>query len=467
MRFEVYDVVDLTIEDVDCFYDSIKILENVRFTVKTGTFLGILGPNGSGKTTLLKSISRVLKPKKGAILLGNSDVYKMKSSDVAKHMAVVPQDSVIAFSFTALQIVLMGRAPHLSRLKTESEKDLAIAKRAMEYTGTWNMADRLVTELSGGERQRVIIARALTQEPTVLLLDEPTSHLDICNQLEIMDLLKQLCVEKKLLIVGVFHDFNLAARYCDSIILLKRGKIVAAGKTVEILTGENIKEVFGIDVIVNNHPVTNLPYVIPISKPKGQCQKCSSVHVISGAGTGSTLMKVLTDSGYNVTAGVLNVLDTDFATAQYLKIPVTTEAPFSAVTESAKKASLEMIRKANIVVLTSVPFGLGNLQNLEAVREAVKLGIPTYLIDDVPIEIRDFTGGKAKTLFLELKKLGAIAVKDQVELLHLLNVSEEKVKLASTGSSSVSDLLKRSEAAVESHITSNRENALKDEEEKV
>lgn len=442
MRSEVDVVVNLNIEGIDCFYDSAKILENVHFSVKTGIFLGILGPNGSGKTTLLKSISRVLKPRKGAILLDDTDVYKMKTTDVAKHMAVVPQDSAIAFSFSVFQVVLMGRTPHLRRLQSESEKDIAIAKRAMEFTGTWQLADRMVNELSGGERQRVIIARALTQEPQVLLLDEPTSHLDISNQLEIMDLLKQLCAEKKLLIVGVFHDFNLAARYCDSVILLKKGKIVAAGKTSETLTSENIKEVFGIDVIVNKHPVTNLPYVIPISKPKEQQQKNLSVHVVCGAGTGSTLMKILTDAGYNVSAGVLNVLDTDFQTAHYLKIPVTTELPFSAIADKAQEANLAMMSKASLVVLTSVPFGHGNLVNLEAVKEALKRGIPTYVIDEVPIELRDFTQGKAKALLAELKQMKAVFVKDQTELLHLLQVSEEKLKMANGAAASVADHLK-------------------------
>ena len=357
-------------------------------------------------------------------------------------MAVVPQDSAIAFSFSVFQVVLMGRTPHLRRLQSESEKDIAIAKRAMEFTGTWQLADRMVNELSGGERQRVIIARALTQEPQVLLLDEPTSHLDISNQLEIMDLLKQLCAEKKLLIVGVFHDFNLAARYCDSVILLKKGKIVAAGKTSETLTSENIKEVFGIDVIVNKHPVTNLPYVIPISKPKEQQQKNLSVHVVCGAGTGSTLMKILTDAGYNVSAGVLNVLDTDFQTAHYLKIPVTTELPFSAIADKAQEANLAMMSKASLVVLTSVPFGHGNLVNLEAVKEALKRGIPTYVIDEVPIELRDFTQGKAKALLAELKQMKAVFVKDQTELLHLLQVSEEKLKMANGAAASVADHLK-------------------------
>jgi iron complex transport system ATP-binding protein len=446
-------MVDLSIEGVDCFYDSAKILENVRFSVKTGTFLGILGPNGSGKTTLLKSISRVLKPRKGMILLDDTDVYKMKSREVAKHMAVVPQDSSIAFSFTVLDVVLMGRTPHLSRLETESAKDLAIAKKAMEYTKTWYLAKRPVTELSGGEKQRVIIARALTQEPKILLLDEPTSHLDISNQLEILDLLKQLCTEKKLLIISVFHDFNLAARYCDSIIMLKQGKIVATGKSMETLTSKIIKNVFGIDVIVNRHPVTNLPYVIPISKPKNQQQRTLSVHLICGAGTGSTLMKILTDEGYSVTAGVLNTLDTDHETALLLGIPVASEAPFSPITDTAHAANLEMISKSNAVIITSIPFGHGNVRNLEAAKVALERGILTYIIDEVPVEDRDFTKGEAKKLFAELKRMGAIFMKNQNELLSQLNVSDKKLTTAKKEKAKIFDHLKPEEIHKESDIT--------------
>ena len=222
-------MVVLTIDGVDCSYGSIDVLKDVSFNVESGQFLGILGPNGSGKTTLLKSISRVLKPKKGAILIGKEDIYKMKTVEVAKQLAVVPQETPVTFDFSALEVVLMGRNPHMARFKMEGQKDLEIAKKSMDLTRTWEFADRPVTELSGGERQRVIIARALTQEPKILLLDEPTTHLDISNQLEIMDLIKELSKTKKLLIVAVFHDFNLAARYCDSLILLKDGKIIAVG----------------------------------------------------------------------------------------------------------------------------------------------------------------------------------------------------------------------------------------------
>jgi iron complex transport system ATP-binding protein len=169
-------------------------------------------------------------------------------------------------------------------------------------------------------------------------------------------------------------------------------------------------------------------------------------------------MKILLDEGYSVTAGVLNVLDTDFETAQFLKIPVTTEAPFSPITEKTQKANLEMMSKASTVVLTSVPFGFGNLQNLEVARESLERGIPTFIIDEVPIESRDFTQGKAKALLSELKSKGAVFVKDQKELLSLLNVSEEKMKQATVETAKILDHLKPAELPKENDISSKRKN---------
>lgn len=423
-------MVVLNVDGIECRYGSVKVLENVSFTVKEGDFVGILGPNGSGKTTLLKSISRTLKPYRGTILLNEADIYSLKSVDVARQLAVVPQDSSIGFNFAALDIVLMGRNPHMSRFQMESSKDLAIAKKAMLLTNTWQFAERPVNELSGGERQRVIIARALAQEPKILLLDEPLTHLDIINQLEIMDLVKSLCDNEKLIVLAVFHDLNLAARYCTSAIMLKKGKIFAAGSLEEVLTSENIKSVFDVDAIVKKHLVTNSLFVIPLSPQKTPPSRKCAIHLICGAGTGTALMKALLDEGYSVTAGVLNVLDTDFETAQFLKIPVASEAPFSPITEKTHKDNLAMIEKASVVVVTSVPFGFGNLQNLEAALASLERGVPTFVIDEVPIESRDFTKGKAKALLAELKNKGAVFVKDQTELLSLLNVSAEKLKVA-------------------------------------
>ena len=435
-------MVTLRISSIECCYGSIKALENITFSVRGGEFVGILGPNGSGKTTLLRTISRTLKSRVGTIFLDDINIYDMSGKELAKILAMVHQETAATFDFTALDVVLMGRNPYIDRFGMESREDLAIVRKLMELTNTWQLADRPVNELSGGEKQRVIIARALAQEPRVLLLDEPTTHLDINNQLEIMDLLKELCIKKRLILLGVFHDFNLAARYCDSALLLKNGKIFSAGNIDAVLTSENIKNVFQVDAIVKKHPVTDSLYIIPVSTPKFPPSKNLSVHLICGAGTGTTLMKILLDEGYNITTGVLNVLDTDYETAQLLKIPVTSEAPFSPITEEIHRANLEMLRKANMVVLTSVPFGPGNLRNLEMAREALEAGIQTYVIDEVPIEQRDFTKGKAREQLMELKSKGAIFVRNQKELLSLLNVSEEKLKMAKELTTELLDHLK-------------------------
>jgi iron complex transport system ATP-binding protein len=442
----------LNVDGVECRYGSVKVLDDVSLSVKGGDFVGVLGPNGSGKTTLLKSISRILKPHKGTILLNEADIYSLKSTDVAKQLAVVPQDTSIGFNFAALDIVLMGRNPHMKRFQMESEADMAIARKVMKLTNIWHLAERPINELSGGEKQRVIIARALAQEPKILLLDEPLTHLDIVNQLEIMDLVKDLCVKENLVVLAVFHDFNLAARYCTSAVMLKKGKVFSAGSLTDVMTSENIKSVFNVDAIVTKHLVTNSIFVIPLSPQKESPSKKCSIHLICGAGTGTSLMKILLDEGYSVTAGVLNVLDTDFETTQFLKIPVTTEAPFSPIIEKTHQANLAMISEASTVVLTSVPFGDGNLKNLEAALAAVELGIPTFVIEEVPIERRDFTDGKATAMLAKLKSKGAEFVKDQNELLSLLNVSVEKLKIAKKERDRLLDHLKPEEVPKKTKI---------------
>ncbi|MGD0070281.1 MAG: ABC transporter ATP-binding protein [Candidatus Bathyarchaeia archaeon] len=441
-------MVLLNVDGVECRYGSVKVLEGVTLSVKEGDFVGILGPNGSGKTTLFKSISRTLKPHKGTILLNNTDVYTLKSIEVAQHMAIVPQESSIGFSFNALDIVLMGRNPHMGRFQMETAKDVEIARKAMNLTNTWYLAKRPINELSGGEKQRVVIARALAQEPEILLLDEPLTHLDIVNQLEIMDLVKGLCVKEGLIALAVIHDLNLAARYCNYALLLKNGEVFAAGSLDQVLTSKNIKSVFHVDAIVKKNAVTNSLYVIPLSPPKSSPPKNRSIHLICGAGTGTALMKIFLEEGYSVTTGVLNVLDTDFETAEFLNIPVASEAPFSPITEKTQKANLAMISKASTVVVTSVPFGHGNLQNLEAAKEALKKGIPLYVIDEVPIESRDFTQGQATALLGSLKSMGAVFVKNQDELLHMLNVSEEKLKMTKDVPPSIADHLKAGRASL-------------------
>jgi len=414
-------MVTLNVDGIECRYGSVKILSDVSLDVKPGCFIGILGPNGSGKTTLLRSISRVLKPHGGSILIDKEDIYSLKPKQVAQKMAVVPQYNDVGFNFSAMDVVLMGRNPHLNDFQMESTKDMDIARRAMELTNTWTLADRPINELSGGEAQRVIIARALAQEPKILLLDEPMSHLDIINQIELMDLVKNLCVKNDLAVLAVIHDLNMASRYCDTLLLLKTGKVFALGTVEKVLTTENILNVFGVDSIVRKNPVTNSPYIIPLSPKKSSEEKNCSIHIICGAGTGTTLLKTLRDEGYSVSSGVLNVADSDFETCELLNLLSVSDPPFSAITDTAHEANLAMIKNANMVILTDVPFGLGNIKNLEATVEAVKLGIPTYVIADGPVENRDFTYEKiAVKLMRQLKESDAVFVKNQFELLSII-----------------------------------------------
>ena len=199
------------------------MLNGISLAIDRGEIAGIIGPNGSGKTTLLKLLSKVLKQESGSIRLMGRDLASMKHKEIARIVGVVPQGTSIAFSFTVREVVLMGRSPHLGILQMEQEADLKIADNAMGLTDTLELADRNIDELSGGECQRVIIARALAQEPKIMLLDEPTSYLDINHQLEIFDLIKRLNKERDLTVVIVSHDLNMAAEYCDRLILLKDG----------------------------------------------------------------------------------------------------------------------------------------------------------------------------------------------------------------------------------------------------
>lgn len=418
----------LEIKDVDANYGSVQVLEGVDFNAAQGELLGIIGPNGSGKTTLLRTIARILKPRTGTILLDGKAVMQMKDKEFSRKFAAVPQDTTINFDFTALDVVLMGRNPHLGRLELESEKDIEIARRCMELTNCWQLAERPVTELSGGERQLVILARALTQEPGVLLLDEPTSHLDINYQIEIMGLLKHLTVHEGLIIIAVIHDLNLAAQYCDRLALLRDGKIVSIGTQYEVLTAENIKTAFGADVIVKLHEVTNQCYVSPIpSSVKRQTSASrktnvdTTVHLICGGGEGASLMYLLSEHGYNVTAGVVNMLDTDCEVAQLLNIPVVTEAPFSPITEDTFNAHINQIEKADVVVLCNIPVGFGNMKNIEAAEVALtQKGKKLVVVETDSIEKRDFTGGEATKRVVELKDKGAVVVTKPEEVVERL-----------------------------------------------
>jgi iron complex transport system ATP-binding protein len=249
----------IELDNVSLGYDHQAILHNVNMKAKPGQILGLVGPNGSGKSTLIKGMTRVIDLFSGRILIDGRDIRTIKHDELARLVATVPQSPALPGAFTAFEVVLMGRTPHLGLLRYEGGKDLAIAWQAMEATHTQSFAERRVSELSGGERQRLIIARALTQQPRAILLDEPTANLDINHQVEILNLVKSLCLKQSLTVIIALHDLNLAAQYCDWMVMLNSGNMYAEGTPSDILTVQNIKKVYGAEVCVYPHPVNKLP----------------------------------------------------------------------------------------------------------------------------------------------------------------------------------------------------------------
>jgi iron complex transport system ATP-binding protein len=242
-------------------YHQDWVLQDVSFQLRKGEFVGVIGPNGSGKTTLLKILCRFLPPHQGEVFFDRLSLKKMSRREIAKKIAVVAQETYPAFPFRAIEMVLMGRSPYLGHLMFESPKDLEIAKKAMEWTETLPISERPIDELSGGERKRVYIARALAQESEMILLDEPTSNLDIHHQVEFLDLVLSLNREKGLTILMASHDLNLASEYCDRLIFLQDGKIYKMGFPEEVVTRENIEKVYGCKVWVDRNPVSGMPRV--------------------------------------------------------------------------------------------------------------------------------------------------------------------------------------------------------------
>jgi iron complex transport system ATP-binding protein len=241
-------------------------LRDVNITVAPRSFTGLLGPNGCGKTTLLKLLSGVLAPDSGSVALTGQHLSALSRRDVARRLAVVPQETHPAFDYTALEMVLMGRHPHIGTLALEGPHDLAIAHEAMAATGTAHLADRTYMTLSGGEKQRVIIASALAQEPEVLLLDEPTASLDLGYQLEIASMLTMLNRERGVTIVMATHDLNLAASVCDTLILMREGCVLAEGPTTGVLNARRVEQLYGVAADVRFHEQAGHLTVVPVTR---------------------------------------------------------------------------------------------------------------------------------------------------------------------------------------------------------
>lgn len=398
----------IDVEEVSVRLGDVTALDEVSAAVERGRFVGLVGPNGAGKTTLLRTITAALAPRSGTVRVAGTDVHTLSSRAVSRKVAVVPQDTSLAFDFDVREIVAMGRTPYHSRLGRSDRATQETVERAMERTDVARFADRSIDEVSGGERQRILLARALAQDTPVLLLDEPTASLDINHQVRTLELVRELVDEDKT-VVAAIHDLNLAAHYCDELLLLGDGRRLASGPPETVLTEENLENAFGTRAVVTRHPVTGSVYVTAVPDNVGGASK-GHVHVVGGGGTGARLLYLLSVAGFDVSVGALNVGDADLETARLLGLDTVTVEPFAPVDEPARRRVERLVERADVTVVADVEIGTGNLANLEGARSSDSV----VIVEERPFSERNYAGSEGRVLYESLCDHGIVVSLDEL-----------------------------------------------------
>lgn len=422
----------LQVDGISFGYNSQPLLYDMHMRVGTGEMIGLLGPNGSGKTTLLRLISGVLRPQQGKILFEGRDLQAWGRRGIARRIAVVPQELRVPFAFTVEEMVSLGRTPFIHLLGTRNKHDISIVQEAMQSTEIAALAGRIFNELSGGERQRVIMAMALAQQPALLLLDEPTSHLDIKYQIEILELVQRLNRRLGVTVIAAMHDLNLAARYFPRLLLFQRGIVADAGPA-EVLEPRLLRRVYGIDVQVGIVRGAEHLSVLPPGEAGPRIEQEQSarprVHIMAGGGSGALLMRGLADAHIPFIAGALNIGDSDHALALRLASEVITEQPYAPVSMEVLEQVRASLMQASLLILCPMPVGPGNLSLLQEAAAAAKRGLPVVLfapdasavpgeslhaegrlLEDTGIVSRDYTNGEGVKLIREMLEAGAMLV---------------------------------------------------------
>ncbi len=398
----------LRVEGLTVRLGSRDVLKDLTFDVEDGELLALLGPNGSGKSTMLRTIFGLLKPLKGVVMLDGREMDRIE--EAARNFGYLPQETPNT-NLRVLDVVMLGRTPYMGALKIPTEKDVELSLTALKEVGLEGFENRLFSELSGGEKQKVMLARVFAQQPRIMLLDEPTAHLDISAQIEIMEIVKRR-VEKGGAAIIAIHDINLASSFSTRILMVKDGKIAYAGEPKDVITEESIRDVFGANVRVRRYG--KVVYVVPRLRATAGKRK---VHVICGGGSGGDIIHSLSEAGYRISAGVLNVLDSDWEVASEVG-EVVTEAPFSEIGEDAHQENVRMIETSDAVVLANLIVGRGNLKNLLAAKHAAELG-KLIVIHETPFESRNFAGDAAKELYDEILEKAKVIV-DRREIVNAL-----------------------------------------------
>src|SRR5579859_3295235 len=443
----------LVVDGVTFGYGREPLLYDVHLQVRAGEMVGLLGPNGSGKTTLLRLISGVLRPQKGAVMLDGRDARAWGRREMARRVAVVPQEMHVPFAFTVEELVSLGRTPYTSLLGSPTKEDQRIIQAALQAADIGSLAERFFNELSGGERQRVMVAMALAQRPALLLLDEPTSHLDIKYQIELLELVQRLNRETGVTVIAAMHDLNLAARYFPRLVLFQRG-VVADATPAEVLEPHLLRRVYGINVQVGilrgAEHISILPPgsdVIVDDEPRAALPR---VHVIAGGGSGELLMRALADAHIPFSAGALNIGDSDHTLALRLAQDVITEQPYAPISQPVLEQMRARMAHIAILIVCPVPVGPGNLSLLHEATQVAQHGVTVLLLapttgsddetaDDTLSEKdallhqtgiagRDYTGGAGVEAVRALLQQGARVVNNVKEAVEVVRAGESPAR---------------------------------------
>jgi iron complex transport system ATP-binding protein len=389
-------------------YDA-PVVREASLAVEAGEVVGLIGPNGAGKTTLLRAVTGGARVLGGDILVGGRPARTYSHLELARSVAVLPQSAPQTFSFTARQFVEMGRHARVSRFGGLRPADVVAVDRALALTDTSGLAGEPVDTLSGGDLQRLTLAQALAQEPEVLLLDEPTSHLDLNHRLQVLDVVRGLADglggAAPLAVVAVFHDLDMAARYADRLAVVADARLMVADSPERVLTASMLADVFGVRAVIGRDPVTGAVRVLPVvrAEERGAARGVSAL-VISGSGTGAAVMRRLAVAGFDVRAGALARGDTDEQVATSLDAPLVPLAPFGAMGPDEESAVRRAVSEADVVVVVATPFGPANLANLRSIS---RCAARVVLVGSLTTE-HDFADGEALRLWNELERRGAV-----------------------------------------------------------
>ncbi len=370
--------------NVSAGYRQQPVLHDISLTIQAGQMVALLGPNGAGKSTLLRVLTGLQPLTGGEVELFGRDLRQLRATERARLVAVVPQEVTTPMAFTVAELVALGRSVPRGRWAGLAATDRQAVEQALAYTDTLELRDRYYSELSGGEKQRAIIAMALAQEPQLLLLDEPTSHLDINHRLEVLQLLERLNRERGLTVVMTSHDLNLAAEFFPQLALLDHGRIAATGAPAEVLREELLEEVYHCKLAVRRD-ATGVLMILPTRT--GTAPTGKRVHVICGGGSGVEVLRRLCLAGWQVSCGALNQGDTDAQTALALGVTTALEKPFSPLSAGVLATAGQLAQAADVIVVCEVPFGSGNVKNLDVARQAGK----PVLLNTRQVAVRDFT----------------------------------------------------------------------------